>query len=86
MSTRRPLPDTPGSDPPAPADAEDHPAATLIWGHHPEHGLGWILTYDLEGPGGPEDHFIEGRREDFELALKAARAWLRAHGEGEAQN
>lgn len=82
MTTRRPAREAAGNDPPVLAGADAHPQATLIWGHHPGHGPGWMLTYDLEGAGGPEDHFFEGRREDFEIVLKAAQAWLRRHSEG----
>lgn len=86
MTTRRPARNTAWSDAPGQDAADAHPAATLIWGHHPVHGLGWILTYDLEGAGGLADHFIEGRREDFELVLAAAQAWLRTHSQGGGQN
>lgn len=54
----------------------DEPAATLVYGNHPVHGLGWTLTYDLQSALRPDDHFIPGGRDDFERALRTARTWL----------
>lgn len=51
----------------------------LVYGHHPERGDGWALSYELgDEPGdNPDDHFIGGAARDVEWALSQARAWLR---------
>jgi hypothetical protein len=52
--------------------------------HHPEHGAGWTLYYEVGGgPAGdnPSDHFIPGDAGDVAGALGAARQWLELVGE-----
>ncbi len=55
----------------------------LTWGHHPQHGYGWTLTYleDDSETAALDDHFIPGDVTDVDAAVKSARSWLRIRAE-----
>jgi hypothetical protein len=50
----------------------------VVYGRHPEHGMGWTLYYSA-GPGesaGVDDHFIPGDRADVAWVVSRAREHL----------
>ncbi len=55
----------------------------LTWGHHPQHGYGWTLSYleDDTEIAGIDDYFIPGDVTDVDAAVKSARSWLRVREE-----
>lgn len=59
----------------------------LAYRRHPEHGPGWVLTYELgEEPGDkPDEHFIAGTKADVDVALRSAREWLRLAARGDME-
>jgi hypothetical protein len=56
----------------------------LVWHDHYRLGRGWrsgwVLTYDTDGKGTPEDYIVGLRLADIDAAVAEARDYLRAVG------
>jgi hypothetical protein len=63
---------------------DDRATPMLVWHDHYRLGRGWrsgwVLTYDADGKGSPEDYIVGLRLGDLDAAVAQARDYLRSVG------